>query len=41
MTDLVEEAIRVLRRLPESMQETAARAIIDFAAEQEQDLLSQ
>ena len=37
MTDLVEDAIQALLRLPENMQETAAQAIIDFAAKQEHD----
>ena len=37
MSDLVEDAIEALQRLPENMQETAAKAIIDFAAEHEQD----
>jgi hypothetical protein len=36
MSDLVEDAIEALQRLPENMQKTAAQAIIDFAAEYEQ-----
>lgn len=37
MSDLVEDAIQALQRLPENMQETAAQAIIDFAAVHAQD----
>jgi hypothetical protein len=32
MSNLVEDAVRVLRQLPEDMQKTAARAIIDYSA---------
>ena len=31
MSDLLDQALQVLRSLPESMQETAARAILDAA----------
>jgi hypothetical protein len=37
MSDLVEEAIEALHRLPENMQQAAAQAILDLAAEREQD----
>ena len=37
MSDLVEEAIEALHRLPENMQEAAAQAILDLAAEPEQE----
>jgi hypothetical protein len=37
MNDLVEDAVHVLRQLPENMQEAAAQAILDLAAEGEQD----
>jgi hypothetical protein len=32
MTNLLEEAVELLRDLPDSMQQTAARAIMDYAA---------
>jgi len=39
MTDAVKEAIEVLRRLPESEQEVAARAIIALACGYDDELL--
>ena len=38
MTDALKEAIEVLRRLPESEQEAAARAIIDLARDRDDEL---
>jgi hypothetical protein len=35
MSDLVEEAVRVLRELPENVQEAAARGIMDYCANYE------
>ena len=32
MSELLEEAVQVLRRLPDGMQDTAARAIMECAA---------
>jgi hypothetical protein len=37
MTKLVEEAVQVLRELPENMQINAARAILEFAAAYEEE----
>jgi hypothetical protein len=37
MSDLVEDAVNVLRRLPDDMQVAAARAIIEYAAYQDDD----
>jgi hypothetical protein len=37
MSDLIEDAVAVLRRLPDDMQATAARAIIEYAAYQDDD----
>ena len=33
MSALLDDALQVLKRLPESMQDTAARAILDYVAE--------
>jgi hypothetical protein len=38
MSDLVEDAIEALQRLPGNMQEAAAQAILDLATEREQDV---
>ena len=38
MSDLVEDAVDVLRKLPDDMQTAAARAIIEYAAYQDDDL---
>lgn len=38
MSTLIEDAVQVLRQLPEDVQEAAARAIIDYAAGDGQDL---
>lgn len=38
MNTLVEDAVQVLRQLPEEAQEAAARAIVDFAASYGQEL---
>ena len=40
MTKLVEEAVRVLRELPDERQETAARAIINYGADDDSVQLS-
>jgi hypothetical protein len=32
MSELLDEALQVLRGMPETMQDTAARAIIDYAS---------
>ena len=32
MSDLIEDAVRILRSLPEDVQTAAARAIIDYSA---------
>ena len=37
MTNQVEDAIEVLRSLPENLQANAARAILDFAATYEEE----
>lgn len=39
MTQLLDEAFEVLRGLPENMQATAARAIIDYATAYNEDQL--
>ena len=39
MTKLVEDAVQVLRELPESVQRNAARAILEFAASYEEEHL--
>ena len=38
MSELLDDAVQVLRSLPESMQETAARAIIDAATHLEDEV---
>ena len=38
MTNLVEEAVKVLRGLPDDRQEAAARAIIDFGTDDDAQL---
>lgn len=40
MTNMMKEAIEVLRELPESRQETIARAILDYASHDEVYLLT-
>ena len=40
MTNLLEEAVKVLRELPDSRQEAAARAIIDYGADDDTVQLS-
>jgi hypothetical protein len=39
-TELVEDAVHVLREMPRSMQATAARAIIDYATGDDDFVLS-
>lgn len=39
MSDLIEDAVEVLRHLPENVQEAAARAIINYGASHDDDLL--
>jgi hypothetical protein len=38
MSKLIEDAVRVLRDLPENIQEAAARAIIEYGAGYDDDL---
>ena len=38
MSNLIEDAVNVLRRLPENLQEAAARAILDYGAGCDDDL---
>ena len=38
MSTLIEDAVRVLRDLPEDVQEAAARAILNYGAGQDEDL---
>ena len=38
MSDLIEDAVKVLRGLPDDVQATAARAIIDYGAGRDDDL---
>jgi len=38
MTKLVEDAVRVLRELPDDMQAAAARAIMDYGAASDDDV---
>lgn len=38
MSRLLEDAVEVLRQLPDELQETAARAIINFGAGHDEDL---
>ena len=38
MSKLIDEAIKVLRTLPEDVQAAAARAIIDYGADHDDDL---
>jgi hypothetical protein len=38
MSDLIEDAVEVLRHLPENVQEAAARAIINYGASHDDDL---
>lgn len=38
MSRLLEDAVEVLRQLPDDLQQTAARAIISFGAGQDEDL---
>ena len=38
MSNLIEDAVHVLRTLPENVQAAAARAIIEYAAGQDDDL---
>ncbi len=38
MSNLIEDAVEVLRHLPENVQEAAARAIINYGASQDDDL---
>ncbi len=38
MSNLVEDAVKVLRGLPDNVQAAAARAIIDYGAGQDDDL---
>jgi len=38
MSNLVEDAVKVLRALPDDVQAAAARAIIDYGAGQDDDL---
>lgn len=40
MANLLEEAVKVLRELPDDRQEAAARAIIDFGADDDDAQLS-
>jgi hypothetical protein len=40
MTKLLEEAVRVLRDLPEDRQEAAARAILNYGADEDEAQLS-
>ena len=40
MTNLLEEAVKVLRELPDDRQEAAARAIIDYGADDDDVQLS-
>jgi hypothetical protein len=40
VNERIEDAVNVLRQLPENMQEAAARAIINYSAEEENDLHS-
>jgi hypothetical protein len=40
MTKLLEEAVRVLRDLPEGRQESAARAILNYGADDDEVQLS-
>jgi hypothetical protein len=40
MSRLIEEAMEVLRRLPEDVQLAAARSIIDYGASHDDDLQS-
>ncbi|HEV8695154.1 MAG TPA: hypothetical protein VGQ93_13370 [Lysobacter sp.] len=40
MTNLLEEAVKVLRELPDDRQEAAARAIIDYGANDDDAQLS-
>jgi len=38
MSKLIEDAVRVLRELPEDMQVAAARAIIEYGADHDDDV---
>lgn len=38
MSNLIEDAVKVLRELPDDVQEAAARAIIDYGASYDDDL---
>ena len=38
MSNLIDDAIEALRRMPDNMQEAAARAILDYGAGQDDDL---
>lgn len=38
MSNLIEDAVRVLRELPENVQAAAARAILEYGAGQDDDL---
>lgn len=38
MSTLIEDAVRVLRELPEDVQEAAARAILNYGAGHDEDL---
>jgi hypothetical protein len=38
MTKLVEDAVKVLRELPDDMQAAAARAIMEYGASQDDDM---
>lgn len=40
MTELLEEAMRILRELPDDRQETAARAIINYGSDDDEIQLS-
>jgi hypothetical protein len=40
MNELIEDAVNVLRQLPEDVQEAAARAIINYSAGEDNDLRS-
>lgn len=37
MSELIEDAVRILRSLPEDVQASAARAIIEYSAGEEMD----
>ena len=39
MSNLIEDAVKVLRELPANVQEVAARAILDYGAGQDDELM--